>query len=74
MLQLAAGEDYGIDQLLDLGVTCLSLREYFTDKIDWPLDWQRMALLLPFDYHRCTDNLGRRGDVKEKWFRRLRWD
>jgi len=23
VLQLASGEDYGVDQLLDLGVTCL---------------------------------------------------
>jgi len=39
VLQLASGEDYGVDQLLDLGVTCLGLREHLADEIDRPLDW-----------------------------------
>ena len=74
MLQLASGEDYSIDQLLDLGVTCFGFREHLTDEIDRPLDWQRMPLLLPFDHHSCTDDLGRRGNVKEQWLCGLRWD
>jgi len=39
VLHLASGEDYSVDQLLDLGVTCLGFREHLTDKIDRPLDW-----------------------------------
>ena len=63
VLQLVACKDYGVDQLLNLGVTCLGLREHLADEIDWPLDWQRMPLLLPLDHHRCTDDLGRRGNI-----------
>ena len=63
MLQLTAGEDYGIDQLLDLGVTYLGLRKHLADEIDWPLDWQRMPLLLSLDHYCRTDDLGHRCDV-----------
>ena len=39
VLQLSAGKDYDIDQLLDLGITCFGLRKHLADEIDWPLDW-----------------------------------
>ena len=74
MLQLAAGKDYGVDQLLDLGVTRLGLRKHLADEIDRPLDWQRMPLLLPLDYHRRTDDLGHRGNVQKQRFCGLGWD
>jgi len=74
VLQLASGEDYGVDQLLDLGVTCLGFREHLADEIDRPLDGQWVPLLLPLDRHSCTDDLGRRGNIKEQRFCRLRWD
>jgi len=74
VLQLASGEDYGVDQLLDLWVTRFGLQEYLADEIDQPLDRQCMPLLLPLDHHRCTDDLGCRGNIKEQRFCRLRWD
>jgi len=63
VLQLASGEDYDVDQLLDLWVTRFGLREYLADEIDRPLDRQSMRLLLPLDHHSCTDDLGRRGNI-----------
>ena len=32
--QLAPGQDYGVDQLLDLGVACFGLGEHFADEVN----------------------------------------
>ena len=39
VLQLASGENYSIDQLLNLRVPYLGFREHFADEVDRPLDW-----------------------------------
>ena len=39
VLQLVLGENYSIDQLLNLRVPYLGFREHFADEVDWPLDW-----------------------------------
>ena len=36
--QLASSQDYVIDQLLDVGVACLSFREYFANEVNGSLD------------------------------------
>ena len=36
--QLALCQDYGVDQLLDVGVACLGLGEYFADEVNRSLD------------------------------------
>ena len=36
--QLTSSQDYGIDQLLDVGVACLSFGEYLADEVNRYLD------------------------------------
>ena len=36
--QLASSQDYGVDQLLDVGVACLSLEEHLADEVDMSLN------------------------------------
>ena len=36
--QLALSQDYGVDQLLDVGVACFGLREHFIDEVNRSLD------------------------------------
>ena len=39
VLQLASGENHGIDQLLNLRVSYLGFREHLADEVDRSLDW-----------------------------------
>ena len=38
MTQLTPSQDYGVDQLLDVGVACLSLGEHLVDEVNRSLD------------------------------------
>ena len=64
VMQLASSQDYGVNQLLDVGVTRLSLGEHFADEVDRSLDGQSVSLLLPLDDYGRADHLGCRGDVE----------
>ena len=62
--QLAPSQDCGKDQLLDMGVACLSFREYFANEVNGSLDRESMPLFLPLDYYYRADHLGRYGNVE----------
>jgi hypothetical protein len=47
--KFAPRQDDGIQQLLDLRVANLGLREYLTDEVDWSLNEQGMSFLCPLD-------------------------
>jgi hypothetical protein len=49
MVQFARGNQDGIEQLLDLGVTGLRLIEYLADEVYWLLYLVHMPDLLAFD-------------------------
>ena len=66
MTQLAPSQDYGEDQLLDMGVACLSFGEYFANEVNGSLDRESMPLFLPLDYYCRADHLGRCGDVEQE--------
>ena len=64
MTQFAPGQDHGVDQLLDVGVTCFGLGEHLADEINRSLGGQSMPLFLPLYYYGNADHLGRCGDVE----------
>jgi hypothetical protein len=53
---------------LDLGVACLGVRKDFTDEVDQALDFEGMALLLPFHRNGGTHHLGSGHNVQQEWF------
>jgi hypothetical protein len=57
-------QDHYVEQLLDLQVAYLRLRQYLTDEVHWPLNLQSMPLILSFYYDRGTEYLGGCGYVE----------
>jgi hypothetical protein len=55
--QLSPGDEDSIQELLDLRVACLGVRQDFTDEADWTSDLEVMTLLLPFYYDGGTHRL-----------------
>ena len=66
MTQLVPSQDYGEGQLLDMGVACLSFREYFANEVNGSLDRESMPHFLPLDYYCRADHLGHCGDVEQE--------
>jgi hypothetical protein len=47
--ELASCQHDGVQQLLDLRVENLGVREHLADKVYWPLNEQHVALFRPLD-------------------------
>jgi hypothetical protein len=62
--QLSSGDEDNIQELLDLRVACLGVRQDFTNEVDWTLDLEGMTLLLPFHYNDGTHHLSGGHDVQ----------
>jgi hypothetical protein len=71
MLKLSAREDDRVEQLLDLRVAHLCVREYFTDEVNRPLNGEDVSFLASLDYYGRADHLGGRGDIEEERFGRF---
>jgi len=67
MAELAAGQDYCVEQFLDLGVSGLRVGQYFTDEVHRSLDRQG-APFLPFDHDSRAVHLISGCDVEKQWF------
>jgi hypothetical protein len=50
MPQFSRGDQYGIDQLLNLAIPSLGLVKYFTYEVDWSLNLVDMVGLLALDH------------------------
>jgi hypothetical protein len=61
--QLPLGDEDGVQELLDLWVACLSVRQGFTDDVDRTLDFEGVTLLLPFHYDGGTHYLSSGHDI-----------
>jgi hypothetical protein len=61
--QLPSADEDGIQELLDLWVTCLGVGQDFTDEVDRTLDFESMTFLLPFHYDGGTHYLSSGRDV-----------
>jgi hypothetical protein len=44
--QLSPGDEDNVQELLDLRVACLGVRQDFIDDVDWALDLEGVTLLL----------------------------
>jgi hypothetical protein len=64
VIELALREDHCVEQLLDLRITRLCLRQNLADVIYEPLDWQGVPLLRALYYDDSTNHLSGRGDVE----------
>jgi hypothetical protein len=63
VVQLPPGDEDSIQDLLDLWVACLGVRQDFTDEVDWMLDLEGVTLLLSFHYDGGTHYLSSGRDV-----------
>jgi hypothetical protein len=61
--QLSPGDEDSVQELLDLRVACLGVRQDFTDEVDWTLNLEGVALLLPFHHDGGTHYLSSGYDV-----------
>jgi hypothetical protein len=61
------GDKDSIQELLDLRVAHLGVRQDFTDEVDWTLDLEGVTLLLPFHYDGDTHRLSGGHDVQQEW-------
>ena len=68
MPKLSLGDEDGVDQLLDLRVPRLCVREDLTDKIDRTLHLLNFARLFSLDDKGRADNLGCPDDIQQHGF------
>jgi hypothetical protein len=61
--QLPLGDEDSVQELLDLWVACLGVRQDFTDEIDWTLDFEGVTFLLPFHFDGGTHYLSSGSNV-----------
>jgi hypothetical protein len=61
--QLPPGDEDNVQELLDLWIACLGVRQDFIDEIDWTLHFEGMTLLLSFHYDGDTHYLSGGHDV-----------
>jgi hypothetical protein len=66
MAQFARGDQDGIEQLLDLGITGLRLIEYLTIEVYWSLDLVHMLDLLVLDDDGSVDYPIGYGNVEQQ--------
>jgi hypothetical protein len=62
--EFAPREDHRIQQLLDLRVARLGVRQDLADVVDWPLDWQGVPFLRALYHDNGADHLGGCGHVE----------
>jgi hypothetical protein len=61
--QLPPGDEDSVQELLDLWVACLAVRQDFTDEVDWTLDFEGVTFFLSFHYDGGTYYLGSSYDI-----------
>jgi hypothetical protein len=66
--ELASRQHEGVQQLLDLRVANLGVREHLTDEVYRPLNKQRVTFFCPLDYYGHADHLCCRSDIKQERF------
>jgi hypothetical protein len=66
--QLPPRQDHCVQQLLNLWVADLGLRQYLTDEVDWPLDGQCMPLFSSLNHNRGANRLSGSGNVDQEGF------
>jgi hypothetical protein len=66
--ELATCQHDGVQQLMDLWVVHLGVREYFIDEVYWSLDGQRVTFFRSLDNYGCADHLRCHGDVEQERF------
>jgi hypothetical protein len=73
VVKLAPCEHHRVEQLLDLRVMRLGLRQHLADVVNRALDWQGVALLRTFHHDDGADHLSGCGDVEVQRFTVLGW-
>jgi hypothetical protein len=71
--QLFLSDKDSIQELLDLRVARLGVKQDFTDEVDRTLDLEGMTLLLPFHHDGGTHHLSSGHDIQQEWFPLNRW-
>jgi hypothetical protein len=68
VLQLPPRQNHRVQQLLNLRVADLGLRQYLTDEVDRPLDGQCMPFFSSLNHDRGADHLSGSSDVDQEGF------
>jgi hypothetical protein len=66
--KLPFGDQYSVQEFLNLGVVGLGVIQDFTNELHWALDLEGVPLLLPLYYQGGTDHLRGCHYVEQKWF------
>jgi hypothetical protein len=61
--EISFGDQYDIDEFLDLWVADLGVRKYLADKVDGSLHFQYFVRLVALDHQGHADDLSCGGDV-----------